>query len=364
MLNALRTTTGSTWGMSTEAGRRLYVAIARPTLTFSAGAWYTPQGVKGHRKTTANKLKAIQGKFLRVITGAYKATSTEALEVETYIQPLDIHLDGLVAKSTLTVGASPAYRTIEEAKTSIRQQMRSNRGRQARTRATEGIRKRQWLETLEIQSVEPQPLTTPPPWADDREHTRNADDTQATRMEDHRKKIRTISKERWKTRWQQGTKGQHLRELVSEPTAATRRLHAGRTKPKSAILTQARVGKIGFNDFLFERRVPGVNSRRCACELGAMTVRHILLLCPRWRQERRDLGIEGKDTRYLLTTREGATTTIEFLLRTNLLKQFAHIGETHEIRTEIEDGEHETTIGEESEGEEEIEEREEEEESF
>ena len=95
-----------------------------------------------------------------------------------------------------------------------------------------------------------------------------------------------------------------------------------------------------------------------------MTVRHILLLCPRWRQERRDLGIEGKDTRYLLTTREGATTTIEFLLRTNLLKQFAHIGETHEIRTEIEDGEHERTIGEESEGEEEIEEREEEEESF
>ena len=179
------------------------------------------------------------------------------------------------------MGASPAYRTIEEAKTSIRQQMRSNRGRQARTRATEGIRKRQWLETLEIQSVEPQPLTTPPPWADDREHTRNADDTQATRMEDHRKKIRTISKERWKTRWQQGTKGQHLRELVSEPTAATRRLHTGRTKPKSVILTQARVGKIEFNDFLFERRVLGVNSKRCACELGAMTVRHILLLYPR-----------------------------------------------------------------------------------
>jgi hypothetical protein len=31
-----------------------------------------------------NKLKALQGKFLRVITGAYRATLTEAVKIKTY----------------------------------------------------------------------------------------------------------------------------------------------------------------------------------------------------------------------------------------------------------------------------------------
>jgi hypothetical protein len=34
-------------------------------------------------------------------------------------------------------------------------------------------------------------------------------------------------------------------------------LHAGRAKARSALLTQLRTGKIGFNEFLYERRVPG-----------------------------------------------------------------------------------------------------------
>jgi exonuclease III len=356
-LNALKTTTGSTWGMSMEASRKLYAAVARPTITFGAGAWYTPDGIKGHRKTTALKLKAIQGRFLKTVTGAYRATSTEALEIETYTQPLDIYLDGLVAKSTLNASVSQAYTTLETARVKIRQQMRSNRGRQARTRPTEGIRKQQWLQSLGIQTPGPQPSTTPPPWGDNREHTRNTDDTQARSIEDHKKRIVAIGKERWKTRWQLGEKGQHLRDLVAYPTRATRTLHAGRTKPKSAILTQLRTGKIGFNDFLFERRVPGVTSRRCACEQGAMTVRHILLICPRWRQERQELGIDRKDLRYLLTTREGATTAINFLLRTDLLEQFrGYAGGTHATRQERVEGEEEGGEEEEEEGEREEEE--------
>ena len=70
----------------------------------------------------------------------------------------------------------------------------------------------------------------------------------------------------------------HDRELVLELTAAIYRLYIDRTKPKSVILIQARVGKIEFNDFLFERHIPGVNSRRCAYELSAIIVRYILLL--------------------------------------------------------------------------------------
>ena len=44
-------------------------------------------------KTLRNALKAIQGKFLRIITGAYRATATEALEIETFIEPLDLYIE-------------------------------------------------------------------------------------------------------------------------------------------------------------------------------------------------------------------------------------------------------------------------------
>jgi hypothetical protein len=101
-----------------------------------------------------------------------------------------------------------------------------------------------------------------------------------------------------------------------------RKLHAGRLKPESAILTQLRTGKIGFNAFLYERGVPGVWSGRCTCERGAMTVRHVLLICPTWQDIRQSIGLLRKNLRWALTTREGASKAIKFILRTGLLEQF------------------------------------------
>jgi hypothetical protein len=54
-------------------------------ITYGANTWYIPMTIKGHHKMVINKLKALQGKFLRAITGAYRATSTEAVEIETFI---------------------------------------------------------------------------------------------------------------------------------------------------------------------------------------------------------------------------------------------------------------------------------------
>jgi hypothetical protein len=119
--------------------------------------------------------------------------------------------------------------------------------------------------------------------------------------------------------------------LAPEPMQDIRHLHAGRTKAHSALLTQLRTGKIGFSDFLYERRVPGVWSRRCACEEGAMTVRHVLLRCPTWRVIREEeLGVFRGDIKRILNTSSGATAAIRLILRTGLLDQFkATACETH-----------------------------------
>jgi hypothetical protein len=199
--------------------------------------------------------------------------------------------------------------------------MRSRRGRLARVRETEATRKRDWIATtFGATNIIAQPVVTNPPWKEDQ--GLDDSDAQDTRIGELQRDIQKNCQERWQIRWQMGEKGQHLREL-----------HAGRTKPESAILIQLRTGKIGFNAFLYERRVPGVWSRRCACEQGAMTVRHVLLACPEWQDTRRDHALIRKDIKWALTTREGTSKAIRFMLQTGLLEQFRlYACESHETR--------------------------------
>jgi hypothetical protein len=114
---------------------------------------------------------------------------------------------------------------------------------------------------------------------------------------------------------------------------AVRKLHAGHTKPESAILVQLYTGKIGFNAFLYKRHVPGVWSRRYTCEQGAITVRHVLLVCPEWQDIKRDYVLIRKDIKWALITREGTSKAIRFVLQTGLLEQFRlYVRESHKTR--------------------------------
>src|SRR6266496_4887807 len=110
-------------------------------------------------------------------------------------------------------------------------------------------------------------------------------------------------------------------------TPATRKLHAGLSKEFSALLIQLRMGVIGFNDFLFQRRVPTIFSLHCACDSAAMTVHHILLDCPTWTEPCRELldAFHSKDLHKLLNDQKRAIAAIKFVLHTDLLAQFGHI---------------------------------------
>jgi hypothetical protein len=165
MLSALQSITGSTWGYGTSASRLIYVAMIRPAMVYGASAWYTPEGIKGARKGVASKLKSLQGKHLRVIAGAYKATSTEALEIETHTQPIDITLEDRVARTMLRIGASHARHVIDKETKKIRQQMRSKRGKQARVRKTLGQSKEQWMYQIgKTKAYEEENQEKRPPW--------------------------------------------------------------------------------------------------------------------------------------------------------------------------------------------------------
>jgi hypothetical protein len=83
-------------------------------IIYSCNVWYTPEGVKRHRKGMVKRLRALQGTCLRRVAGAYRAISTEAVEIETNTLPINIHIEKLVANATRRLREAPALRAQKQ----------------------------------------------------------------------------------------------------------------------------------------------------------------------------------------------------------------------------------------------------------
>ena len=211
---------------------------------------------------------------------------------------------------------SQANNIVGASRERIRQELRGQRGRQARVRKTPYQRKEQWLTELniKIEELEPRPPYERTPWQEENP-TRNVNEEQAKRRQNALQKISKWARERWKDRWTNGVTGAHLRVLARTPDKKVRKLYTNRRKAESSPLVQLRTGKIGFNDFLYSRGVPQVRSKRCACRMGNMTVKHVVLTCQNWAEERNTyLGGIERDLRTILSTREKATAAIRMIL--------------------------------------------------
>jgi hypothetical protein len=128
----------------------------------------------------------------------------------------------------------------------------------------------------------------------------------------------------WRAKWRTDTKGRATYRHTPTPTKKVLRLHEGLTKRESALLVQLRTEKIGFNDFLFARRVPDVTSPRCDCGARRQTVAHILLHCGKRRNLRNRIfgNLSGRDNlRTILNTPQLATKAIQYVEQTQILGQ-------------------------------------------
>jgi len=102
----------STWGLKTDLARKIYLGAIRPALAYGAIAWYPLDQAK---KSIIATLEKWQGKFLRGVLGAYKATATSALEIESYTEPLDlyIHRQALIGVKTQSIKQKDALLELE-----------------------------------------------------------------------------------------------------------------------------------------------------------------------------------------------------------------------------------------------------------
>jgi len=86
------------------------------------------------------------------------------------------------------------------------------------------------------------------------------------------------------------------------PGTHTLRLYGSLTSDQSAILIQARTGHCRLNQYLSRGGL--VESAICECKQGEETIRHVILSCPQWAEERKELR----------TAAEGRAGDVPFLL--------------------------------------------------
>ena len=105
----------STWGASFKSAKLIYSSVVRPSITYGASIWYTPQGVASSRKHVDRKLETLQNKSLRRVLGAYRAVGSRILEKEAGIPPISIVLAAQVANATKRRLTSNGAATIKKA---------------------------------------------------------------------------------------------------------------------------------------------------------------------------------------------------------------------------------------------------------
>ena len=158
---ALTKISTSTWGATFPKARLVYTAVVRPAMTYGSTIWHTPKDIK-KSNGISNKLAVIQNKCLQTIAGAFKATPIPVLEAETYIAPIDIHLDQLQAQARHRLCQGGQNKFIINACNSIANKLKGRAGRKRAPASTPGTLK------LKITSDTQKSLmpVANPPWAE------------------------------------------------------------------------------------------------------------------------------------------------------------------------------------------------------
>ena len=304
------------------------LSVVRPSITYGASIWYTPQGVASSRKHVDRKLETLQNKSLRRVLGAYRAVGSRILEKEAGIPPISIVLAAQVANATKRRLTSNGAATIKKACETIRNRAMQ---KEKRRKQTPGEKAATWLRKIipsatwnkEIRQVAiniPENNSTTH-GNRDRNHKQNRPKTWKETIRNHAEKgwndlwsayLATIPPRRVKTPAQLVTNGYRPK------------IHVGVSKATTSLITQIRTEKIGLNAFLADRRVPN-KTPECSCGRPRQTAKHILYYCSEYADRREELfkAAGTKDYSKMLAIARGAKAVAKWLQQTGLLPQFS-----------------------------------------
>jgi hypothetical protein len=264
-------------------------------------AWLEP---KLKRKNKVLKAIApIQNASLRAVAGAFRATPTRELGIETFTMPIDIYSKGVYARHIQRTYDSPVGQFIKEQCRFI--QRRSQRRAYNKT----------------FPSVVPY-IQEGIDWANELLNCQASEQAQVEGQDTRRQKRGELGLREWKERWLQHGKRSYRHSYAGKlgPDKNRLLLHRSLRKAESAILVQARTGRIGLGHFLNMVKVPDFENAECECGRGDETAQHIVSHCPIEKTRRN----WGRGTTFLDLANEPtrAKSIAKWIIQSGRIEQF------------------------------------------
>ena len=137
--------------------------------------------------------------------------------------------------------------------------------------------------------------------------------------------LRNATREHWNWAWDTAKHGGAMRRWNPVPTMRTLDCHEVLSKAQSAVWVQLRAGKIALKKYLFDiGRADTPTCDRCGTS-ASQTVRHVLLECPRLKDQRPPFLSTCTDLRKVLTDPRNAYSVTKFMITERLLGQFLNV---------------------------------------
>ena len=110
----------STWGIGTLDLRMIYVGTVLPQFLYCASAWYQPKGGLHHghhRQRYLKFLKQVQKRAAVRISGAFRTSGADELDVELNLLPVELQLEKALDISLTRMAAGLAWEFITSFRT-------------------------------------------------------------------------------------------------------------------------------------------------------------------------------------------------------------------------------------------------------
>jgi ribonuclease HI len=133
LLLAIARLTRPSFGLPYRYTRRLFISMVLPKVEYALPVWYVPPHITdtGRRLSGsvrhAKELAKIQRLGCKLLTGAFKCTATDLLDIHAFLPPLDLRLEVTYYREALRLASLPKSHSLHPiVKSSARRQPRSH----------------------------------------------------------------------------------------------------------------------------------------------------------------------------------------------------------------------------------------------